>query len=95
MLGSKQYNTPQSNTTNRSYSSGGEEISAEKIFLLKHRINVLEFFFLGNDRRPKREKKRKADSLAHLFNDDREASFLVNRSETKCGPALRQNVDLP
>jgi hypothetical protein len=45
MLGSKQYNTPQSNTTNRSYSSGGEEISAEKIFLLKHRINVLEFFF--------------------------------------------------
>ena len=81
----KQMNTPLSNTTNQSHSSGGEDISSEKLTLLKHRINILELFFIRNDKRPKRERKRKADSLAHLFNDDKEASFLVSR----------QDADLP
>ena len=81
----KQFTTPQSNTTNQSNSSSGEDITSEKLTLLKHRINILELFFVRNgNSRPKREKKRKADSLAHLFNDDKEASFLVSR----------QNVDL-
>ena len=76
--------TPQSNTTRQSSSSGGEVISPEKMALLKHRINILELFYLRNDTRPKREKKKKADSLSHFFNDDKEASFLV----------CRWNVDL-
>jgi hypothetical protein len=71
--------TPQSNTTRQSSSSGGEVISPEKMALLKHRINILELFYLRNDTRPKREKKKKADSLSHFFNDDKEASFLVCR----------------
>jgi hypothetical protein len=73
----KQFITPQSTTTNQSYSSCGEEISSQKLNLLKHRIKVLELYFVGNDN--KREKKRKADSLAHFFNDDKEASYLVSR----------------
>jgi hypothetical protein len=56
-----------------------KKFSQDKIALLKHRINILELFYVGNDTLPKREKKRKADSLSHFFNDDKEASFLVRK----------------
>jgi hypothetical protein len=61
--------------TTQSKSQISEEIPLEKIFILNERIKVFELYFQGNEM--KGEKKKKADSLAHIFNDDKEASFLV------------------
>jgi hypothetical protein len=77
---SRHHSTP---TTNQSNSSIGEEISSEKLATLQQRIKVLELFFKVNN--AKVEKKKKADTIAHLFNDDKEASFLVSIL-AYCGP---------
>jgi hypothetical protein len=71
---SREFITPPTNQRHT-----GEEISLEKIKILNERIKVLEMYFEGHE--IKREKKKKADSLAHFFNDDKEASFLVSSSQ--------------
>ena len=79
MVGSKQYNTLQ---------FGRRRNFCGKNIFIKTSNQCFGVFFLGNDRRPKREKKRKADSLAHLFNDDREASFRYRIRKRKRGVVL-------
>ena len=78
---SKQSMTSQSNQfitppTNHSTRSLGEDISLETLSILRERINVLELYFEVKE--TKVEKKKKAEPLAHIFNDDKEASFLVS-----------------
>ena len=72
-IGSRQFITK---PTNSSKSQIREEIPLEKLVILNERIKVLEMYFEGQGM--KGEKKKKADSLAYIFNDDKEASFLVS-----------------